>query len=194
MKKNTIIINAVVLLLIGVAIVWNNYQPSEKTEKSKTEEVKTPVTGQMSKMPKVKKEKSPDVEALYQEVIKGGIPDKMVSMIKLFIEQRLEMEPDKQINLEPVDTETTTAFDLTWRDQGQDYKMHVAIDKEEASYTVEKSIFPYEVALFVDNEVKLQFTGHMNLNYPEPIFQDLDVIGYQSGEWEKNIKKLTITN
>lgn len=217
MKIKKVVINVGILLVIGLGLYWwqyeikqqksgmaeikNNVATPEVPSPDQSTPVATPVSSSSSvaSLPTrttkpIKEQLTPDLEAKYKAALKTGIPDKLTSMIQLFMEQRLEMAPDKGINLNPTDTPSTTSFDLTWRDQGQDYKMHVDIDKAEASYTSEHYIYPYAIALWVDNKVKLQFTGHMNMNGELPVYQDLDVIAYEPGDWEKNIKKLTITN
>lgn len=209
------LLNLAVLLSLALGLWWWNQHSEKPVAKQEVAAPTTatqetpPVTGMEPKMSSEapvsstpskpirppKQPLSPDLEAKYKAVLRTGIPDKLTSMITLFMEQRLEMAPDKGININPTDTEQATAFDLTWRDQGQDYKMHVQLSKTEATYLTEKYIYPYSIDLWVDNKVVLQFNGHMNLNQPEnPTFQDVDVIAYETGPWEKNIKKLTLTN
>jgi hypothetical protein len=217
--KKTIGLNIFFMVAVLGALVWHHTQSSDKATVIKTdaqpnspttEEPKaltpSPVSSTEPNMstggetfpertaPPPKRELPPEVAAKYQALIKSKIPDKLTSMIPLFIEQRLEMAPDKGININPADTPTATAFDLTWRDGGKEYKMHVEINKVEASYTKEHYMYPYSLALMVDEKVMVQFTGLMNLNYEMPTFEDMQINEYQSGDWEKDIKRLTLTN
>lgn len=182
-----ILINLIILGLIIAVVYWNNFLPSSPSSLIKSQVV-NPTPAEQVIPPPLNLEESR--EELYQKALVKQLPQKLIALHNLAEDLRLALPQEQKLEISQDKTDTQIITQVEWQNQNLKFNYYFSQDLLEASYTVDHEIYPFDVILMVNNEVVLQFNGHINKNFNPGKYQDLDVIAYEPGDWEKIINNL----
>lgn len=164
--------------LIGLFIWWNNFssqkntainQPNTPAEESKT----TPVVSW---------------EQSLAVALDKNLPQQFLIIQHLLENHKLPIVKGYNVDYIVDEQDSEVLTDIVITNQSNIIKYHFELGKEEAFYKTDKNNYPFDVIVTFNNKVVLQFNGHLDRNKTPAEYIDLDVVAYESGDWEKMIQ------
>jgi hypothetical protein len=168
-----ILINLIIIIGIGLLIKWNFSSDPQTADLLPIES--SPID-------------NPNVEETFEKEDSS----KRLLAIHYLIKNKLLKNIDFKVAFTQSEDEQTFIDDFTLTNSQEKIYYHFEINKEEAFYRAEKNLYSYDVLVLYNDEVVLQFNGHLDRNLTPPEFIDLDVVAYRPGKWENFIKKVEL--